>query len=812
MNKTHRMDGARSEMEAARTLLFLHPTTGDGDADVALLDLLRGLDRACWRPVVALPHDGPLAALLRTAGAVVELGPLGVLERSALRSLFGPLRFAFQLLRALHFVRALVKRHRPALVHTNTAKVIGGALGARLSGARHLWQLHETCGLSERAERAFTRLAAWLADVVVSNSHAARRALDRHSVRLAARHSVVHSGVDRRRLALDRVARDAARRDLDVGEHTTLIVLVGRVDAWQGHSLLIDAAERLRFRHPDAVFLLVGDAPPGEGRRVAELCEEIERRELTGYVRQLPRPRDRASILVAADIVVLPATQPESFALVAAEAMACARPVVAAAHGGIVEVVDAGVTGLVFEPGDAEKLAWALQVLVEDHGRTREMGRRGASRQAEHFSIERVLRQMDRLWSQVASGTFVHRASETRLVHFVLGDVDPDRLGDVEHSVHHLAAAQAARGFDVTVLGVSSAPEASDPMRPYSFQLFEAAERRFELAPEIVAVLDTLSTTSVVHLHGGFVPTMSALGVALARRRIPYVLTPYGAYRALARRRGGVRLRLYTWLHERRLLRKARSVQAFSGRERLEMAGLVDLAKVVVAPCGQDVLSAAKVVDTTGIRRPLYGYCGRLSRGVDGVDDLVQAFALHAASGGEGTLWLFGDGEDRPRLEARAHELGLTRRVAFDSECFGAERVTRLQALDVLVHPSGREGLPKRALEAAALGKPIVVTSDTSLGREVRQHGAGFVLERPDPEQLAAALSACERELRAGTLAERGVSARAMVQARFAWSIVEPQLCHDLYRLDDADLAPRSSPVAEAPLPLAEQGDRRRSA
>lgn len=812
MNETHRAEGAESGIEIEQPLLILHRATGDDDADVALLDLVRGLDRARWRPVVALPHDGPLAALLRAAGAEVELGPLGVLEPRALRSPFGLLRFGLQLPRAVRFVRGLVQRHRPALVHTSTSSVIGGALGARLSGARHLWQLHETRGFPEWAERALSRLAARIADVVVSSSHAARRSLDRHSAELAARHRVVHCGIDRDRLGADRIDRDTARRDLDVAPHTTLIVLAGHVDAWQGHTLLLDAAERLRFRHPDAEFLLVGDAPRGEGRRVVELRQEIERRNLTGYVRHLPHQPDRARVLVAADIVVVPSTHPESLGLVAVEAMACARPVVAAAHGGIVELVEHGVTGLVFEPGDANKLAWALQVLIEDRGRARDMGRRGAMRQVEHFALERVLRELDRLWSQVVARPFTLPASEAKIVHFFLSGADPDRSPDVDHCVHHLAAAQAARGLDVTVFGISSTPAVDTWTRPYTYRLLPATQRRFGLDSELVAVLDALPTTAVVHLHGGFAPAFCALGKALARRRVPYVLTPHGAYRAQARQRGGIQLRVYGWLHERRLLRGARGVQAFSERERREMAGLVDLTRVVVVPYGQDVLDDVIEFDATAVRRPVYGYCSRLAGDGDDIDVLVRAFTLHAAGGGEGTLWVIGDGKDRPRLEAEVHELGLARRITFVGACVDAERPARLRALDVLVQTSGHAAAPTRALEAAALGRAIVVTSDTCLGREVRQHGAGFVLERPDPEQLAAMLSACEREWRAGTLAERGAAARAMVAAHFAWSLIEPRLCRDLYQLDDRGLAPRSKPALEPPKRSAAQGDRRRSA
>lgn len=776
-------------MDDKKRILFLHPSADRYGQDVVLLDLVRGLDRTRWSPVVAVPSDGPLVPLLLTAGAQVEFGPLGVLDRRSLRSPVRLLRFAINLPRAISFVRRLVKRHAPALIHTNTSIVVGGALGATLSGARHLWHLHEIVGQPEWATRVFARAAARLADVVVSNSIATRGSYDRYSPELAARHRVVLNGIDAERLSPQEIDRDAARAELEVPEHAPLVLLVGRVNSWKGQRLLIDAAERLRFRHPDAQFLLVGDAPPGQGRLVVELKQEIQRRNLVGYVRHLPHQVDVGRLYVAADIVVVPSTRPEPFGLVAAEAMACARPVIAADHGGVTEVVEAGLTGLLFEPGDAEKLAWALQVLIEDRARAREMGRMGQVRQRALFTRERMILAMDRVWSQLIARPFDLPAREATLVHVVLGKANPARMNDVNQVVHQLATEQAARGLDVTVFGVTPEPDAPTPPRTYALQLFQARRLPLGLDSELTRALNALPPTTVVHMHGGLHQVMRSVSRALVRRRIPYVLTPYGSYNALALQRSPWYERLYLRWHERPFLRKARAIQAFSPREREDVLRVVgsgpDAPRVAIIPTGQAVLQDTLPRDTDGTRRPLFGFCGRLASFAKGLDTLIDAFAMHAASGGEGTLWLIGDGEDRAALEARAAELGIARRVVFLGALFGAEKLAHLAALDVLMQPSRHEGMPIAVLEAAALGRAVVVTEATNLDVAVREAGAGFVLKGSDPEHLAATLSACEREWSEGTLTSRGEAANAMIDAHFAWRHLEPALRRDLYGLDD---------------------------
>ena len=92
----------------------------------------------------------------------------------------------------------------------------------------------------------------------------------------------------------------------------------------------------------------------------------------------------------ALDIVCVPSTEPESFGLVAAEAMAMGKPVIASRLGALTEVVVDGLTGITFTPRDTDALALALERLLRDDTLRESMGLAGRARVATELSVERM--------------------------------------------------------------------------------------------------------------------------------------------------------------------------------------------------------------------------------------------------------------------------------------------------------------------------------------------------------------------------------------------------------------------------------------
>lgn len=170
--------------------------------------------------------------------------------------------------------------------------------------------------------------------------------------------------------------RVAARRDLGLGPDASLLVQAGRWQPAKGQLVLLEAVEHLHARGVAAHALFVG-GPSGSGD-----AEELPRRIEASPVRHLLHahgavpPEQLARLFHAADLVVVP-SRTESFGLVAAEAMACGVPVVAARVGGLPEAV--GSAGVLVDGHDPADWARTLAALLADpaaRGRLREAGAR----------------------------------------------------------------------------------------------------------------------------------------------------------------------------------------------------------------------------------------------------------------------------------------------------------------------------------------------------------------------------------------------------------------------------------------------------
>ena len=148
-----------------------------------------------------------------------------------------------------------------------------------------------------------------------------------------------------------------------------------------------------------ARLVLVGDGPDqGEARRLARELGVVDRVTFLGTRDGLPE------LLAPADVFVLSSAE-ESFGLSALEAMACGKPVVATDVGGVAEVVEHGVSGLLSGVNDLEGFAAGLRTLLRDRTLAQEMGRAARTRSVELFERRRVVRRYEDLYARLTGRT-----------------------------------------------------------------------------------------------------------------------------------------------------------------------------------------------------------------------------------------------------------------------------------------------------------------------------------------------------------------------------------------------------------------------
>lgn len=188
-------------------------------------------------------------------------------------------------------------------------------------------------------------------------------------------------------------------------EGSLRILFVGRLERRKGIDVLLDIAPSLLEKHPQLSFDIVGnttipgpegrtfqkdflalDLPPGIVERV-RFHGEIDDAMLRG-------------LYGACDIMVGPSRY-ESFGLMLVEGMMFGKPVVGCAAGGMLEVVEDGVSGLLARPGDRDSLRAALDCLIRDPDLRDKLGRAGRARYEERFTARRMAQDIDRFLDEV---------------------------------------------------------------------------------------------------------------------------------------------------------------------------------------------------------------------------------------------------------------------------------------------------------------------------------------------------------------------------------------------------------------------------
>jgi len=191
--------------------------------------------------------------------------------------------------------------------------------------------------------------------------------------------TVIHSGIDTERFVPQPLDRALAERYGLDPEHHRIFGIVARLSEEKGHDLLLRAFAEVHREAPDTRLMVIGDGPLLEQvRGQAQTLGLGEAVVFTGMQRDIPRH------LALIDVFVLASTR-ESFPLAAREAMAAGKAVIAPRIGGCPEVVDDGVTGLLFEVRNVPQLQERMRQLMEGE-RYEAMGRAARERVERLFS------------------------------------------------------------------------------------------------------------------------------------------------------------------------------------------------------------------------------------------------------------------------------------------------------------------------------------------------------------------------------------------------------------------------------------------
>jgi glycosyltransferase involved in cell wall biosynthesis len=355
-----------------------------GGGQRSLRDLAEALRSTAFEPVVLLPPGGPLAAALADLG--IETEPLGLPALGRLGGLAAA--------RAAARLARLARLHRLALLHSDSPR---GALYAGLAAAvlhlPHVWHVRA----SRPARFLPDRLLLALSRAAVAVSRAAARRS--RPLRVSGKVRVIPTGLPDR----ERLDRRAARAALGLPGEAFVAGVVGRIERDKGVEDAVEALPSLREVAPGALLVFVGadDARQPLGgslqRRAAALgCG--------GSVR-LPGERPEAASLLPAFDLLLHPSRHEALPRAVLEALHAGVPVVAAAVGGVPEIIDSGSTGLLVPAGDARALGRAAATLAADPALRSRMAESGRESARARFGIAAMVRAITALYADLLHPT-----------------------------------------------------------------------------------------------------------------------------------------------------------------------------------------------------------------------------------------------------------------------------------------------------------------------------------------------------------------------------------------------------------------------
>jgi len=375
-----------------KNILVIHQSAELYGSDKTLLILLSKLDRQKFLPVVIVPSNGPLKDKLEQNNIKVVIAPVLKLYRQMFSpknmiKLFKGYRQAVKTLDALH------REYKFDLVYSNTLAVLLGMLYAKKRKLSHVWHVHEIIEHPKVIANTFAYLLYKYATVVVSNSYATQNNLTMRQKGLDAKCIVVHNGLDSEG---EGVPAENQKTAFGFKETDIVVTLVGRISRFKGHKWLLNTFIN-NFKGTNIKLLFAGSPVPNQEYYQEELEALIKEHHLENSVYILPFTQNMKAVWAATDIAVAPSTEPEPFGLVALEAMLAKKPVIAANHGGLTEIVEDKATGLLVEPGNEQSLANAIQLLADNAGIRLEMAQKGYSRARETFSQDKYIQGMSHI-------------------------------------------------------------------------------------------------------------------------------------------------------------------------------------------------------------------------------------------------------------------------------------------------------------------------------------------------------------------------------------------------------------------------------
>lgn len=366
-----------------KRVCYVLPSLDVGETERQVVYLARGLAADHEVTVICTRREGPFASDLRAAGVHVQ-----VLRSPRL----GSLSCSILTVR----LRGMFRRHRPDILHTFLSGVdLPANRAARRTGVPVVISTRQEWSDRQRPRCLRLQLKAnELTDCIVASCRAEAESLMRREGVPPGRVRVIPKAVDVD-AAVTKTDPVAVRAQLGVPKGARVVGIVAGFTPAKDHLLFLASAQTLLQRRSDVHFLMVGTGPL---RRAIE--RQVRRMGLRKQFACTSAVGALAHLYHVMDVSVL-CSKAEGMPTAVLEAMAAGTPVVAAAVGGVPEIIEDGVTGRLVHSRSPEAFAEAIAWVLDHPESAQEMKEKAARRAREEFSVDKMVAAYCTLYNEL---------------------------------------------------------------------------------------------------------------------------------------------------------------------------------------------------------------------------------------------------------------------------------------------------------------------------------------------------------------------------------------------------------------------------
>lgn len=364
-----------------KKIFFIFHDTNMTGASISLLRIIKS-------SVIQKKYDIHVFLAAEEGAIIDQLTPLGIKiyafnkrsEKGVLSKLWTRIIYYYQLISKLFMIR-------PDVVYLNTLLNFGEIITAKMMGMYTLVHSHEGAKIIQKYSRLI-KLADYFTSEYIVVSEYAKTSLEQF-VNQKRKKNIVYNGVSIPTKQISSFAPNEVVR----------LSIIATIDRNKAQLTAIKAFEYLLLNTQYKVYLNIF-GKKADNQYYLELVNYIDTKNLTDYICFHGEVIEQNTIYDATDIVII-TSEDETFSLTALEGFIACKPVIAPKIGGLPEVIEDHISGLLFKVGDHDELANNIIKIIDDHALRLDIIEKAYQKAQNFFDINLTVEKIDRLLSNV---------------------------------------------------------------------------------------------------------------------------------------------------------------------------------------------------------------------------------------------------------------------------------------------------------------------------------------------------------------------------------------------------------------------------